>query len=107
LETERGSTKSHPLENSLWERLRTCRTTYYGISELKTRYTWLPLCWIVLRPIETCKHTEELRTFAQFHEYSMSFTSDLESSGVCGGSDCHDARVEREKTAVCISLPYL
>jgi hypothetical protein len=25
LEIERGSTRSHPVENSLWKRLRTCR----------------------------------------------------------------------------------
>jgi hypothetical protein len=49
LEIERGSTRSHPVENSLWKRLRTCRKrdyrmnehhsidftrTYYGIEEL-------------------------------------------------------------------------
>jgi hypothetical protein len=29
LEIERGSTRSHPVENSLWKRLRTCRKTDY------------------------------------------------------------------------------
>jgi hypothetical protein len=29
LEIERGSTRSHPMENSLWKRLRTCRKTDY------------------------------------------------------------------------------
>jgi hypothetical protein len=33
LETERGSTRSHSVENSLWKRLWTCCTPYYGINE--------------------------------------------------------------------------
>jgi hypothetical protein len=28
-EIEKGSTRSHPVENSLWKRLRTCRKTDY------------------------------------------------------------------------------
>ena len=34
LEIERGSTRSHPVENSLWKRLRTCRKTDYRMNEL-------------------------------------------------------------------------
>jgi hypothetical protein len=33
LETKRGSTRSHPVENSLWKRLRTCRKTDYTMNE--------------------------------------------------------------------------
>jgi hypothetical protein len=33
LEIERGSTRSHCLENLLWKRLQTCRTADYGVSE--------------------------------------------------------------------------
>jgi hypothetical protein len=33
LEIERGSTRSHPVENSLWKRLRTCRKTDYRMNE--------------------------------------------------------------------------
>jgi hypothetical protein len=32
-EIERGSTRSHPMENSLWKRLRTCRKTDYRMNE--------------------------------------------------------------------------
>jgi hypothetical protein len=32
LEIERGSTRSHCVENSLWKRLRTCRKTDYRIN---------------------------------------------------------------------------
>jgi hypothetical protein len=35
LETERGSTRSYLLENSLWKRLRTCLKTDYKINEYK------------------------------------------------------------------------
>jgi hypothetical protein len=38
LEIERGSTRSHPVENSLWKRLRTCHKTDYrrnNLSELR------------------------------------------------------------------------
>jgi hypothetical protein len=31
LEIARGSTRSHPVENSLWKRLRTCRKTDCGM----------------------------------------------------------------------------
>jgi hypothetical protein len=34
VELERGSTRSHPVENSLWKRLRTCRKTDYRMNEL-------------------------------------------------------------------------
>jgi hypothetical protein len=33
LEIERGSTRSHPVENPLWKRLRTCRKTDYRMNE--------------------------------------------------------------------------
>jgi hypothetical protein len=33
LEIERGSTRSHPVENSLWKRLRTCCKTDYRMNE--------------------------------------------------------------------------
>jgi hypothetical protein len=33
LEIERGSTRSHPVEKSLWKRLRTCRKTEYRMNE--------------------------------------------------------------------------
>jgi hypothetical protein len=33
LEIERGSTRSHPMENSLWKWLRTCRKTDYRMNE--------------------------------------------------------------------------
>jgi len=33
LETEKGSTRSHPVENSLWKSLWTCRKTDYGMNE--------------------------------------------------------------------------
>jgi hypothetical protein len=33
LEIERGSTRSHPVENSLWKRLRTCRKKDYRMNE--------------------------------------------------------------------------
>jgi hypothetical protein len=33
LEIERGSTRSHSMENSLWKRLQTCRKTDYGMNE--------------------------------------------------------------------------
>jgi hypothetical protein len=33
LEIERGSTRSHSVENSLWKRLRTCRKTDYRMNE--------------------------------------------------------------------------
>ena len=33
LEIERGSTRSHPVENSLWKMLRTCRKTDYRMNE--------------------------------------------------------------------------
>jgi hypothetical protein len=33
LEVGRGSTRSHPVENSLWKRLRTCRKTDYRMNE--------------------------------------------------------------------------
>jgi hypothetical protein len=33
LKIERGSTRSHPVENSLWKRLRTCRKTDYRMNE--------------------------------------------------------------------------
>jgi hypothetical protein len=33
LEIDRGSTRSHPVENSLWKRLRTCRKTDYRMNE--------------------------------------------------------------------------
>jgi hypothetical protein len=36
LEIERGSTRSHPVENSLWKRLRTCRKTDYRMKRLRT-----------------------------------------------------------------------
>jgi hypothetical protein len=39
LEIERGSTRSHPAENSLWKRLRTCRKTGYRMNELPTELT--------------------------------------------------------------------
>jgi hypothetical protein len=32
MEIERGSTRSHPVENSLWKRLRTCRKTDYRMN---------------------------------------------------------------------------
>jgi hypothetical protein len=32
-ETERGSTRSHSLKNSLSKRLWTCRKTYYGMNK--------------------------------------------------------------------------
>jgi hypothetical protein len=34
LEIERGSARLHPVENSLWKRLRTCRKTDYRMNEL-------------------------------------------------------------------------
>jgi hypothetical protein len=34
LKIERGSTRSHCVENSLWKRLWTCRKTGYGINNL-------------------------------------------------------------------------
>jgi hypothetical protein len=40
LEIERGSTRSHPVENSLWKRLRTCRKTDY-----RMMYDVNLLCW--------------------------------------------------------------
>jgi hypothetical protein len=33
LEIERGNTRSHPVENSLWKRLRTCRKTDCRMNE--------------------------------------------------------------------------
>jgi hypothetical protein len=43
LEIERGSTRSHPVENSPWKRLRTCRKTDYRMNEcvmyMKTKYS--------------------------------------------------------------------
>jgi hypothetical protein len=33
LETERGRTRSHPVDDSLWKRLRTCRKTDYRMNE--------------------------------------------------------------------------
>jgi hypothetical protein len=33
LEIERGSTRPHPVENSLWKRLQTCRKTDYRMNE--------------------------------------------------------------------------
>jgi len=36
LEIERGSTRSHPMENSLWMSLWNCRKTEYGINEQVT-----------------------------------------------------------------------
>jgi hypothetical protein len=33
LEIERGSTRSHPVEISLWKRLQTCRKTDYRMNE--------------------------------------------------------------------------
>jgi hypothetical protein len=30
---KKGSTRSHPVENSLWKRLRTCRKTEYRMNE--------------------------------------------------------------------------
>jgi hypothetical protein len=35
LEIERGSTRSHPVENSLWKRLRTCLKTDYRMNVQK------------------------------------------------------------------------
>jgi hypothetical protein len=35
---ERGSTRSHPVENSLWKRLRTCRKTDCRMNEWMNRY---------------------------------------------------------------------
>jgi hypothetical protein len=37
LEIERGSTRSHPVENSLWKRLRTCRKTDCRMNEWKNK----------------------------------------------------------------------
>ena len=34
MEIERGSIRSHPVENVLWKRLRTCRETDYRMNEL-------------------------------------------------------------------------
>ena len=34
LEVERGSTRSHSVENSLWKKLCTCRRTDYGMTEV-------------------------------------------------------------------------
>jgi hypothetical protein len=39
LEIERGSTRSHPVEISLWKRLRTCRKTDYRMNECKAQKT--------------------------------------------------------------------
>jgi hypothetical protein len=36
LETVRGSTRSHSVENSLWKRLLTCSKTDYGMNEYST-----------------------------------------------------------------------
>jgi hypothetical protein len=33
-EIERGSTRSHSVENSLWKRLRTCRKADCGLNDL-------------------------------------------------------------------------
>jgi hypothetical protein len=38
LEIERGSTRSHRVETSLWKRLRTCRKTDYGMNEMKVEH---------------------------------------------------------------------
>jgi hypothetical protein len=38
LEIERGSTRLHPVENSLWKRLRTCRKTDYRMNEISCTY---------------------------------------------------------------------
>ena len=40
LETERGSTRSHTLENSLWKRLWTCRKTLFD-NDKKIFWIWL------------------------------------------------------------------
>jgi hypothetical protein len=34
-EIERGSTRSHPVENSLWKRLQTCRKTDYRMNDFE------------------------------------------------------------------------
>ena len=37
LEVERGSTRSHTLEKSLWKKLWTCRKTDYGMMTTTTK----------------------------------------------------------------------
>jgi hypothetical protein len=40
-EIERGSTRSHYVESSLWKRLCTCRETDCGMSEWRTGFKWI------------------------------------------------------------------
>jgi hypothetical protein len=52
-EIERGSTRSHPMENSLWKRLRTCRKTDCRMNEQKYSCAcclyWCETCYLTLR----------------------------------------------------------
>jgi hypothetical protein len=41
LEIERGSSRSYPVENSLWKKLRTCRKTDYWMNEYRTLYQFI------------------------------------------------------------------
>jgi hypothetical protein len=60
LEIERGSTRSHPVENSLWKRLRTCRKTDCRMIEESTTASQavghIGTCWVVLE-FRACMRT--------------------------------------------------
>ena len=42
LKIERGSTRSHSVEKSLWKRLRTCRKTNYAMNDTRNFYDEIP-----------------------------------------------------------------
>jgi hypothetical protein len=49
LEIERGSTRSHPVENSLWKRLWTCRKTDYSMNDISVTQILNTLQYILSR----------------------------------------------------------
>jgi hypothetical protein len=65
LEIERGSTRWHPMQNSLWKRLRTCRKTDYRLND---GLYFLPNL-IMVTKLKTVKYGEHIAPVERIEKY--------------------------------------